>query len=92
MPNPDTSPSPRLIGIVHFWIRNVRITGYGARPNEFMPPGTVGDMEVIETSVDARVLQARFHPGGRGNGYGLVVWPHWEHIAYGDPDWKDHRS
>ena len=88
MSNPDTSPSPRLIGIVHFWIRNVRILGYGAQPNKHIPPGTIGDMEVIETSQDARVLQALFHPGGQGNGYRLVVWPHWQVIPCGDPDWK----
>lgn len=81
--------SPRLVGIVHLWIFNVRILGYGARPNEYIPPGTVGDLEVIEASIDARVLNARFHPGGRGNGYGLVMWPHWEYIPFDDPDWKD---
>lgn len=72
--------SPALIGIVHLWLRNVRLLGYGARPNEYIAPGTVGDMEVIETSVDARVIHARFHPRGAGRGYGLVTWPEWEYV------------
>lgn len=74
----DHDHQPSLIGICHVWIKNVRILGYGARPNEYIRPGTIGDMEVIETSVDGRVINARFHPKG-SNGFGLVVWPKWEH-------------
>jgi hypothetical protein len=67
------------LGICHFWVRNVQLLGYGARPNMFIPPGTVGDMEVIETTIDAHVLQANFYPGGGGHGSGLVVYPKWRY-------------
>lgn len=76
---------PSLIGICHVWIRRVRLTGYGATPNEYIPPGTVGDMEVTETSTDGRVIHARFHPADEQYvGYGLVTWPKWEYVAGGD--------
>lgn len=68
-------------GIVHVWVRNVRIVGYGARPNEYMPPGTVGDLEVTEVGIDGQVINALFHPGGEGRGYGLVMLPHWEYVG-----------
>lgn len=77
LPRVRRALQPSLIGICHVWIRDVTILGYGASPNRFIASGTTGDMEVIETSVDGRVVQARFHPGGEGNGYGLVVWPLW---------------
>lgn len=74
---PCRCASPSVIGITHFWLRNVEITGYSTRPNQYIPPGTLGDMEVIETSTEARVINARFHPGGEGNGFGLVTNPQW---------------
>lgn len=76
---PKHEDQPKLIGVCHIWIRNVTLLGYGAYPNKYIPPGTTGDMEVIEISVDGRVLQARFHPGGEGKSNGLVVWPKWKY-------------
>jgi len=64
----------------------VRITGYRTRPNEYFPAGTVGLMEVIETSVDFDVIQARFYPEG-SIGFGLVTWPLFETVKdLDDPD------
>ena len=79
---PKTRRQPSLIGICHVWIRNVKILGYGATPNEFIPPGSVGDMEVQETSTDGRVIHACFHMTGEGHGrgYGSVMWPEWEYL------------
>jgi hypothetical protein len=70
---------PSLIGICRVWIRNVRLLG--SLNNKYIAPGTVGDMEVQETSVGGRVINACFHPGGQGHGYGLVVWPEWEYVV-----------
>lgn len=60
------------------WIRQVRIVGYAATPNENIPPGTRGDLEVLEVSLDGRVMQARFHVAKEGYGSGLVTWPLFE--------------
>ena len=67
-------------GIVHVWVRNVRIVGYVGQPNKFMPPGTVGDLEVTEVGIDGSVIFALFHPGGEGRGYGQVIRPRWEYV------------
>ena len=32
------------------------------------------DPEQVETTL-------LIHPGGQGKGYGLVVWPEWEHVS-----------
>ena len=82
----DLRPLPKLIGIVHLWIRNVRIIGYRHNANKYIPVGSVGDLEVLEVSVDGEVLKACFHSGG---GYGLVIWPNWEHVDAQDPAWTD---
>lgn len=58
----------------------VRITGYRATPNRYMPPGIVGLLEPIELSVDGDVLQARFYPEGPTGGFGLVTWPLFEAV------------
>lgn len=78
---PCTCPNKSLIGIVHFWVRSVMLV---ETANEFMPADTVGDMEVLEIGRDGRVINARFHPGGEGNGYGLVINPRWRHL-----DWQE---
>lgn len=72
---------PSLIGICHVWLKNVRIIGYNAKANEHIPSGTSGDMEVLETDVDGRVIRANFHPGGAGSGYGAVLLPEWEYVG-----------
>src|SRR5271154_2234998 len=78
-------PAPSLIGICHVWIRNVRILdGFGV-PNDSIPAGTVGDLEVHEIGTDGRVIHANFHPGGAGRGFGSVTRPSWAHAAFADP-------
>lgn len=73
-------------GICHIWIRGVRITGYRGTPNEFIPPGTEGDIEVLEGSIKHDVINARFYPkrdpqGKRlDTGFGQVLNPLFEPI------------
>lgn len=69
---------PRLEpGIQHegTWIRRVRLT---ESPNEYVETGTVGDLEVLEASVHGDPLKTRFHVGGEGNGFSVVVHPRFE--------------
>lgn len=75
--SPCTCPRKSLIGIVHFWIRSVMLTEDANNMSAY----TVGDMEVIETGTDGRVINACFHPGGEGNGYGVVTNPRWRHLS-----------
>lgn len=57
------------------WIRGVRLT---KTPNDYLPAGTVGDMEVLEVAVDGEPLNVRFHVGGEGNGFSVVRYPRFE--------------
>ena len=74
--------SPSLLGICHVWLRNVRILGGHGVPNDSIPVGTVGDLEVQEIGTDGRIINANFHPGGVGHGFGSVIRPEWEHTAF----------
>lgn len=58
-------------GICNFWIPNVILTKEG---NQFIPVGARGDLNVMETSVDGKVILALFHPQGR-LGFGQVRRP-----------------
>lgn len=64
-------------GICNFWILNVRLTKKG---NEYIPVGSEGNLNVIETSVDRKVLKALFYPAGK-SGFGEVTWPGFERIG-----------
>jgi len=61
-------------GIVSGFAFRVRITGYRARPNDHVPPGTVGLLAPTELSVDGDVIHATFHPAGSPGLCG-VQWP-----------------
>lgn len=60
------------------WVRGVRITGYAGTPNEHIPPGSLGDLLVFEASNDGKIINAQFHP--RGKGFGMVIRPLWERV------------
>ena len=72
---------PSVIGICSFWIRNVRLLG--CANNKLLKSGTLGDMHVMETSIDGRVINANFYPRGPDaqGGFGCVIWPEWEPVA-----------
>jgi len=72
--------NPKYQGVTGGVAFRVRITGYRAGTNRYMPKGTVGLLEPIELSVDGDVLQARFYPDGPGHGFGLVTWPLFEAV------------
>lgn len=63
-------------GVCNFWILNVRLIRDG---NQYIPSGTVGDLNVIETGVDRQIIYALFHPVG-SKGFGEVIRPHFERI------------
>src|SRR5271154_6470699 len=70
-------PTKYPLGICNFWILNVRLTHDG---NEYIPTGTEGDINVIETSASGnRVLKGLFYPAGK-SGFGEVTWPRFERI------------
>jgi hypothetical protein len=64
------------IGICSFWITNVRLTKDG---NQYIPAGTVGDLNVVEVSTDRKIIEAKFYPEGDG-GFGMVVMPEYEKL------------
>lgn len=71
-PRPRLEPGIQQEGT---WIRRVRLT---ESPNEYVEAGTVGDLEVLEASVHGDPLAAKFHVGGEGNGFSVVVHPRFE--------------
>ncbi len=70
---------PKLIGIVNLWLRNVRWLGDGGF-NKHIKSGTVGDLHVSEVGVTGQVINANFHPGGEGHGYGATINPEWDYV------------
>ena len=64
------------VGVCNFWIPNVRLTKDG---NQYIKAGREGDLNVIETSTDRKIIIALFYPAD-STGFGEVKLPEFERL------------